>query len=77
MLHIVDLIRFIFAKELTSKILSRVGGVVVGGCVRADGLSGDKANLSPAKLKLAEIWLELSLAIVELFNCSMVKLLMF
>ena len=27
-----------------------------------DGLSGDKANLSPAKLKLADIGLELSLA---------------
>ena len=42
---------------MTCKILSRVWGW------GWDGLSEDKANLSPAKLKLADIGLELSLAI--------------
>ena len=35
----------------------------MGGGGGLDGLSEDKANLSPAKLKLADIGLELSLAI--------------
>ena len=34
-----------------------------------DGLSGDKANLSPAKLKLADIGLELSLAKEKQLEC--------
>ena len=38
-----------------------MGGV--GGGWGRDGLNGYKANLSPAKLKLADIGLELSLAI--------------
>ena len=40
-----------------------------------DGLIGYKANLSSAKLKLADIWLELSLAIYQSFGwiLSLVK----
>ena len=33
-----------------------------------DGLSEDKANLSPAKLKLADIGLELSLAKIKVIQ---------
>ena len=58
-LHLVGLNWIIVTEELSCKILSRVGGSVGG----RDGLIGYKANLSPAKLKLADIWLELSLAI--------------
>ena len=47
------------SNELTFKILSRVGEGEWGW----DGLNGNKANLSPAKLKLADIGLEMSLAI--------------
>ena len=54
-LHLVVLNKLIVTKEFTCKILSLVGGW--------DGLIGYKANLSPAKLKLADIGLELSLAI--------------
>ena len=50
-LHLVGLNWIIVTEELSCKILSR------------DGLIGYKANLSPAKLKLADIGLELSLAI--------------
>ena len=53
-----------YYQKLTCKILSRVGGG--GGRWRRDGLNGYKANLSPAKLKLADIGLEQSLAIKKI-----------
>ena len=52
-LHLVVLNKLIVTKEFTCKILSLVGY---------------KANLSPAKLKLADIGLELSLAICRHFR---------
>ena len=52
-LHLVVLNWIIVTKELTCKYIHGWGG---------DGLIGYKANLSPAKLKLADIGLELSLA---------------
>ena len=57
-LHLVGLNWIIVTEELSCKILSRVG----------DGLIGYKANLSPAKLKLADIGLELSLAKTEIWD---------
>ena len=44
-LHLVGLNWIIVTEELSCKILSRVGGWGVGG--GRDGLSEDKANLSP------------------------------
>ena len=38
-----------------------------------DGLSGDKANLSPAKLELADIGQKLSLAIIQKYDVGILK----
>ena len=60
-LHLVSLICIIATKELICKILSLVGSRGRMG----DGLSGYKANLSPAKMKVTDIGLQLSLAIIK------------